>query len=314
MNNPELSVIVCTHNPNAEVLRRVMAALEVQNAPTDRWELILIDNLSDQPIDCRRDLLGIPPHARVIAEQELGLTPARLRGIREARSEILVFVDDDNILKHDYLSRAMEILEKEPQLGAVGGVVSPDFEQRPASYLGSSLNLLGLRDYGEYPIRALIRNVVGPWEPIGAGLVIRRKIAEHYAGLVKRGVRRLLDRRGKMLSSCGDTDMVRCAVDLGLMMGYEPTLQLTHRIPAFRTRPLYLLRLHMWVALSGTVLDRIRGNSVSPLVGMVAVSKFWLRAIMSMITTHPFVVLVRFSDAVGRFRGRRLRLTEVSGG
>ena len=49
------------------------------------------------------------PHARHIREDELGLTPTRLRGIAEAEGDLLVFIDDDNILTPDYLERAAAI-------------------------------------------------------------------------------------------------------------------------------------------------------------------------------------------------------------
>src|SRR4051812_40600623 len=38
--------IVCTHNPRADYLRRVLNALRVQSFAVDRWELIIIDNAS----------------------------------------------------------------------------------------------------------------------------------------------------------------------------------------------------------------------------------------------------------------------------
>jgi hypothetical protein len=37
------------------------------------------------------------------------LTPARLRGIRESRADILVFGDDDNVLATDYLQRTLVV-------------------------------------------------------------------------------------------------------------------------------------------------------------------------------------------------------------
>jgi glycosyltransferase involved in cell wall biosynthesis len=97
-----VSVIVCTHNPRQEYLTRVLAALRVQTLPTAGWELLVIDNASKEPVAGRFDL-SWHPHGRHVREDELGLTPARLRWIAEARAELLVFVDDDNVLDPDYL-------------------------------------------------------------------------------------------------------------------------------------------------------------------------------------------------------------------
>ena len=93
---PELSVIICTHNPREGILNRVLDALKAQTLPRGRWELLLVDNASKVPLDSQWDLTW-HAQARHIREEELGLTPARLRGIRESQGKLLVFVDDDNV-------------------------------------------------------------------------------------------------------------------------------------------------------------------------------------------------------------------------
>ena len=46
-----LSVIICTHNPRLDYLRRTFDALKLQTLDRDQWELLLIDNASDN--ECR---------------------------------------------------------------------------------------------------------------------------------------------------------------------------------------------------------------------------------------------------------------------
>src|SRR5277367_5769846 len=98
----EISVIVCTHNPRADYLRRTLDALREQNFPLNKWELLLIDNASEKPLAEVYDL-SWHPQGRHVRELELGLTAARVRGIRESNGGLLVFVDDDNVLAPDYL-------------------------------------------------------------------------------------------------------------------------------------------------------------------------------------------------------------------
>src|SRR6266436_6280424 len=101
-----LSVIICTHNPRSDYLRRCIEGLRCQKLPYDRWELLVVDNRSDEPLADRIDLSWHPdPH--IIREEVLGLTPARLRGIRESMGDLLVFVDDDNVLDVDFLEGAV---------------------------------------------------------------------------------------------------------------------------------------------------------------------------------------------------------------
>ena len=104
---PQLSVVICTHNPRTDYLGRCFAALEVQTLPRERWDLLVIDNACDEPLAPRLDLAW-HPGARLVREDTLGLTPARLRGIQEATGPLLVFVDDDNVLDTDYLEVALD--------------------------------------------------------------------------------------------------------------------------------------------------------------------------------------------------------------
>src|SRR5881628_1215246 len=101
----DISVIVCTHNPRTEYLRRVLDGLAGQTLPKDRWELLLVDNASARNV---ADTIDLSWHARAIhvREDTLGLTAARLRGIAETHGALCVFVDDDSVLSPDYLAAA----------------------------------------------------------------------------------------------------------------------------------------------------------------------------------------------------------------
>src|SRR6266487_2314818 len=97
-----ISVIICTHNPRPDYLLRVLDALKAQTLPTEQFELLLIDNASTEPLASTWDL-SWHPCSRIIRENDVGLTSARLRGIRESLASMLIFVDDDNVLAKDYL-------------------------------------------------------------------------------------------------------------------------------------------------------------------------------------------------------------------
>ena len=108
-----LSVIICTHNPREDYLRRTLEALKGQTLSKTEWELVVIDNASD---DLLEDVLDLSwhPAARIVREECLGLTPARIRGLQESVGETLVFVDDDNVLADSYLRTAQKIPSIDP--------------------------------------------------------------------------------------------------------------------------------------------------------------------------------------------------------
>ncbi len=184
-------------------------------------------------------------------------------------------------------------MEAEPFVGAAGGILEGEYEVTPPKWIGPYLNLLGIRDFGPRPIRALIYNQVGPWEPIGAGMVIRRNVALHYTHLASDPLRRQLDRRGAGLASCGDTDMARCGPELGYYLAYEPSLRLVHLIPAFRLRFGYMLRLVYGIKRSGILLDRLRSGQPAPIRGpIMACLKFGVEALRQ-FTPRPRILLLR---------------------
>jgi glycosyltransferase involved in cell wall biosynthesis len=233
-----------------------LEGLRGQTLPSAEWELVVVDNASDPAMD-EDTFSGIGVHARVIRENTLGLTPARLHGIREAQGEILVFVDDDNILDPDYLERATAIGKANPHLGAWGGQSKPRFEQPPPEWTR--------RYWGSLVIREITRDT---WSnlpylhesmPAGAGLCVRRSVAQQYHELHDRGARPvMLDRAGQNLLSGGDNDLVCCGFDIGLGAGVFESLRLVHLIPPSRLEERYLLNLVEGIAYSIVVLRWFR--------------------------------------------------------
>src|SRR5712691_7176605 len=123
-----LSVITCTHNPRWDYFQRCLDALRNQRLPYNQWELVVVDDRSDEPLADRIDLCWHPA-AHIVREETLGLTAARLRGIRETTGELLVFVDDDNLLDPDFLENAARTAEEKSFLGSWSGQCRPEFEE-----------------------------------------------------------------------------------------------------------------------------------------------------------------------------------------
>jgi hypothetical protein len=242
---PRLSVVLPTHQPHPGRLAETLEALRGQDLDPAAWELLLVDNAS--PSFVPPDLAGVP-HARVVREQALGLTFARRHGIHEARGEVIVFVDDDNVLAAGYLREALRLLDAHPRLGAAGGRVRPRFETSPPEWVRGFDRALALRDLGDAPIiAAFVPNAPRAFPeaaPIGAGMVLRRAAAEAWLAVIDtRPSPVATDRQGSSLASGGDNDIVLTILDAGWEVGYFPSLELTHLIPAGRCTRDYLGRL-----------------------------------------------------------------------
>lgn len=252
----QLSVIICTHNPREDYLRRTLESLEKQTLPREQWELLLIDNASNEPLASKWDLTW-HPQGRHLLEEELGLTPARLRGIREAKGELLVFVDDDNVLSDDYLANTASIAENYCHVGVWSGEIVPDFEIQPPTYIDRFWSYLALVSVP----RSYWSSITDDWcrLPFGAGMCMRTSIAVDYMRLTTLdALRHSLGRKGTSLSSCEDTDLALHACDLGYGYGRFSELSLVHIIPASRLQLRYLLNLEEGLAASSQVLRFLR--------------------------------------------------------
>lgn len=272
-----VSVIVCTHNPRQDYLQRVLEALRAQTLPRHKWELLVIDNASDRVLAKEWDM-SWHPQSRHVREDELGVTPARLRGIAGANGELLVFVDDDNLLEQDYLETALEIAQEYPFLGAWGGTIRGEFEIEPEEWTWELLSCLPLR---EWPGPIWTNN---PGEimtqPSGAGLCFRRAVAAEYTRQVSADPRRRRLGRvgdtGAFLAAAGakahrkiqatgeDNDLIETSCDLGMGFGNFPSLILTHLIPKQRLQPEYLIRLRQSCTLTSVMLQYFRSGKVPP--------------------------------------------------
>jgi len=254
---PRISVVICTHNPRSDYFSRCIAGLKAQTQGHDDWELVLVDNRSDAPVAPRFDL-SWHPHTRLVREETLGLTPARLAGIREAAGELVVFVDDDNVLAPDYLETARRMAVERPFLGSWSGQCRPVFETPPPAWTERYWGALCIRRFETEAWSNLPR--LPDTMPAGAGLCVRRIVAQRYLQLHDAGARAIqLDRTGGSLLSGGDNDLAACACDLGLGVGLIPSLQLDHLIPPERLTADYLERLVEGIAVSGAVLDALWG-------------------------------------------------------
>lgn len=257
----DVSVILCTHNPKPHYMEKVLSALSAQTLPTDQWELLLIDNASSEALS-KRFSAQWHPHYRVILEPELGLTHARLCGIRHAQGDLLVFVDDDNVLDVDFLQTTLRIAKEHPFIGAWSGQCLPGFETEPPEWTRRYWGMLVIRQFSSDHWSNL--GGLAETMPCGAGLCVRRQVAQEYVRLHDSGQRpNVLDRKGNSLMSAGDNDLAACACDIGLGVGLFHALKLTHLMPAERLCEDYLVRLAEGIHYSSVFFRSLR-ESVPP--------------------------------------------------
>lgn len=309
MTVPGVSVILPAHNPDPILLGRTLAGLRAQTLPADCWELLIIDNASIDPGLFHESDLDRPPQSRVLREETLGLTAARLRGFAEARGDLFVLVDDDNVLAPDYLEKVVSHFAADAALGAIGGRSRPEFERPPLAWTQEFESLLAIRDLGEEPLRARWINQdkreYPICSPIGAGMALRRSGAEAYAAAVRTDARRrALDRVGTKLVSGGDNDLVMTILETGLEVAYAPDLSLTHLVPSRRSNAYYLGALNRAIARSWVRVLALHGIVPWPPIPRITVPFRRIRSWWRERAWEGPAEWVRWQGRCGTFEGR----------
>jgi glycosyltransferase involved in cell wall biosynthesis len=110
-----LSVIVCAHNEE-QYLGPCLHSVLAQTRPPD--EVIVINNAST---DRTHAIAAAVPGVRVVDEDRKGLVVARERGRREARGQILVYLDADCRAPLHWLERIERRFRHRPDVVAISG-------------------------------------------------------------------------------------------------------------------------------------------------------------------------------------------------
>ncbi len=116
---PLVSIIIPVYN-DADRLQRCLAALEDQSWPHDRYEVIVIDNGSDQPLETVVAPFG---HVALLEERRPGSYEARNSGLAVAQGEVIAFTDADCVPTRDWIKHGVDALLRTPNTGLVGGRV-----------------------------------------------------------------------------------------------------------------------------------------------------------------------------------------------
>ena len=123
LGGPLVSIVVCFYNA-VEMTINCVDTIE-KNTPGVRYELILVDDGSDDP---RVAEVARLPGARVIrSDQNRGFTRAANLGARHAVGDYLVFLNNDTEVGRGWLEALLEAAGSGPDVGAVGAMlISPD--------------------------------------------------------------------------------------------------------------------------------------------------------------------------------------------
>ena len=232
-----VSVVVCCYN-SASRLPKTIEHLAKQVTNNIPYEVIVVDNnCSDTTIVVAQEewsKFSTNANFKIVHEKTSGLSAARHKGVEEASYEYIIFCDDDNWLEENYIAIAYEILSANPNVGLVGGQSEaitdkvggfPDwFEMYKECFaVGQQAGKTGV-----------VTNRGFLW---GAALAFKKEV---FVACYKHLPSILSDRKGKELSSGGDSEFCLRGILLGYDLFYDERLFFKHFISCDRLTVAYL--------------------------------------------------------------------------
>jgi len=246
MPSLRVTVAVITYN-RSRFLRQTLAGIVRQDYPSDRWELLVIDNNStDDTRDVVASFVTANPAPRHVLETRQGLDHGRNRAVEEARGDLIVLVDDDIIVEPDWLAQLVAPFSSESahKIGVVGGEVVPVFPNGIPPWQMGAHRPLGFRgDPGPLPPNQA---------PVGANFAFPKWVFVRFGMFDTR-----LDRQGSRLFGGGDSQMIRRLRTVGLEAWFVPGAKVLHQISAERLTLGYALR-HAFDSARSRVDDHVR--------------------------------------------------------
>ena len=201
---------------------------------------------------------GVNVH--VCHESRQGLSYARHRGVLEADTPLICFLDDDNIPAPNYIATGVSFFDRHPVALATSRI-HPRWATSPPRAIHRRRHLLAINNH------LYTQDVF--WPPatflpptIGAGLWFRRLAYDSAIGTSAQGL--IADRTGSSMVGGGDIEIGHRFSAAGYTSALAYELDVEHAIPSARLETRYFVRLITGVVRSEETLQQKYAASYSP--------------------------------------------------
>ena len=232
-----LSVLICTYN-REKYIGPLLESIAANDLEKEQYEIVLVDN------NCTDNTKGVcvafaKAHRDVtfhyFVETEQGLSAARNKAIKEAKGDILVYIDDDALVDSWYLRTIAEYMSAHPEISAVGGPIIPLYETAEPKWMTRFTKelLCGYLYFGDKE-----RTFPGERYPGGGNAAYRAEVFKKV-GLFNTA----LGRKGNGLMGSEEKDIFDKMKSQGMRFMYLPKMILHHIIPQKKLEVDYFNRL-----------------------------------------------------------------------
>lgn len=248
-----ITVILCTYNRCGGLTKTLESVARSIVPDSEPWEVLVVDNNSaDQTREVVEEFCTRHPERfRYLFEPLPGKSYALNSGIREARGEVLVFVDDDVMVDTNWLRCLTSGIAGGRCVGA-GGRIVPQWSCTPPSWLPSH-ERYGLAPLVQFDLGPEAGPLVEP--PFGANMAFHRKMFEKYGSFRTD----LGPQPSGQTCKSEDIEFGWRLLAAGEPLRYEPAAVVYHPVPENRLRKSYFLSWWLDKARSDV---RARGRGI----------------------------------------------------
>lgn len=230
----DITVLLCTYNRGEDLATALNSVAASELPKSTKWEVLVVDNNSK---DRTRQVVAEfftrhPGRFRYLFERRQGKSHALNSGIREARGNIIAFVDDDVWVEPTWLQNLTAALHNGQWSGA-GGRILPEWTCSPPRWLSLK---------GRHALAPLVAFDLGlePGQlneaPFGTNMAFRKEMFEKYGGFrADLGPQAGSEIRGE------DTEFGDRLLAAGERLRYEPSAVVYHPVSENRIRKEYFL-------------------------------------------------------------------------
>ena len=264
--NLSITVCICTYN-NYELLEQ--AFISCQNQLGDyEYKIIILDNTPYDLMDNSKIIKLVENYNKNfwqenISENQLslsnfgakyyhktthGLSGARNECIKLCTTDLIYFIDDDATLKPNAVANMVSKF-KSPQIGVVGGKVTPDWGEliRPSWLSDKELGNLSMCDFSEKDL--FLEDSEFPIWLVGANICFRTEYVRDAGGF-----NTSLGRKGgsSNLLSGEEDDLVR-KIRQNYYSLYTPDCEILHKVDESRLNQSWFVKRNAWQAVSNMI-------------------------------------------------------------
>jgi len=225
---PLLSIVICTYNrPN--FLQSCLESIELQLDIT--IEIIVVDNFGDIKI---QEMVNFFQRKKInmqyIFEIEKGLSKARNRGYLEAKSDWVLYLDDDIIAFQNLLDKVKELIQLNT-FDCIGGMYYAKFKKGKPKWVSEN--------YGTNKLFSTALSECPYYIPHGCVVLYRRAFLMKLNGFCNQ-----FGMKGKQFGYAEETELQYRLAEIGGKIGFDPEMKVDHFIHEDRLTPINMIKLN----------------------------------------------------------------------